>query len=124
MTRDRGHGFSWLASSWRGTLLFYGLAVLSGCTPTSDQVGAENVKGGIQQLRKLTFVNDVPFVSKSGDEARQIMAAKLTRDSSDEELRVGGQVGIMSGLFPPGTDLNVTEVDRDPSVQSPSESVP
>jgi len=111
MKRDRGRGSTWLASSWRGTIVSFGLALICGCTPTSDQVGAENVKGGIQQLRKLSFVTDVPFVAKSGDEARQMMVAKLNRDSSEEELRVGGQVGIMTGLFPSGTDLKSKQIE-------------
>src|SRR5437870_12576293 len=84
---------------------------LCACTPTSDQVGAENVKGGIQELRRLTFVKDVPFVSKSNEEAQRIMAAKLTRDNTENDLRVGGQVGVMTGLFPAGTDLQSREIE-------------
>ena len=111
MTRHQRYRSGWWASRWRRAGVIGALALLTGCTLGSDQVGAETVKGGIQQLRHLSFVRDVPFISKSNDEARQMMAAKLTRDNSEEELRIGGQVGIMTGLFPAGTDLKRKQIE-------------
>jgi hypothetical protein len=99
---------------WLASLSLVALAaalLFPGCATNSDQVEAENVKGGIQDLRWLSFVNDVPFVSRSNDEAREMMTAKLTRDNSDEDLRVSGEVGAMTGLFPAGTDLRSKEIE-------------
>jgi hypothetical protein len=39
-----------------------------------------------------------------------MMLGKLTHDNTDEELRVGGETGVMTGLFPPGTDLKAQEI--------------
>src|ERR1700730_14226105 len=111
MARYLSRASGWQASLWRGAFALGCAALICGCTATGNQVEAENVKGGIQQLRRLSFVYDVPFISKSSDEARELMTAKLTRDNSDEELRIGGQVGAMTGLFPAGTDLRSKEIE-------------
>jgi hypothetical protein len=39
-----------------------------------------------------------------------MMLGKLMRDNTDDDLLVGGQTGVMTGLFPPGTDLKAQEV--------------
>ena len=109
MTQSRSRGG--LGSHCRLLAVAIVAIALGGCSPTSDQVGAENIKGGIQDLRRLSFVKDVPFVSKSNEEAQQMMTAKLTRDNSSDDLRVGGEVGVMTGLFPPGTDLQSKEIE-------------
>jgi hypothetical protein len=77
----------------------------SGCGAALDQAAANDVKLGIQQVRHLDFVQDVPFVIKSSDEAQKILVSKLGRDNSDEELRIGGEAGAMTGLFKEGIDL-------------------
>jgi hypothetical protein len=52
----------------------------------------------------------VPFVVKSTDDAQQMMLGKLMVNNTNEELIIGGQTGMMTGLFPPGTDLKVEEL--------------
>lgn len=84
-------------------------ALLAGCGGALDLAAADNVKTGIQQTRHLNFIQDVPFVVKSPDEAQQMMLTKLARDNSDRELGIGGRAGAMTGLFPPGTDLKRDE---------------
>src|SRR5258708_39845943 len=109
MTKNRSRGR--LVSCFRSLAVAAASVALCACAPTSDQVGAENVKGGIQDLRRLSFVKDVPFVSKSNEEAQRMMTAKLTRDNTADDLRVGGAVGVMTGLFPVGTDLQSKEIE-------------
>jgi len=109
MTQNRSRAR--LVSCFRSLAVAAASLALCACAPTSDQVGAETIKGGIQDLRRLSFVKDVPFVSKSNEEAQQMMAAKLTRDNTEDDLRVGGQVGVMTGLFPAGTDLQSKEIE-------------
>jgi hypothetical protein len=72
---------------------------------TVNSAHAAKVEAGIQQLRQLDFKAKVPLVIKSQDEAERIMVAEIARDHSDEDLRIGGLSGAMTGLFPPGIDL-------------------
>ncbi len=82
----------------------------AGCGGAIDQSSANDVENGLEQLRHLSFTQKVPFVVKSTDEAQQMMLGKLMRDNTNEELRIGGQTGVMTGLFPPGTDLKDEEL--------------
>jgi hypothetical protein len=61
-------------------------------------------------VRQLDFLQEVPFVSKTPAEAQQMMVAKLERDNSDAELRLSGEAGQMTGLFPAGMDLKREEI--------------
>ncbi len=85
------------------------LLLIAGCSGALDLAAAGNVKSGIQQTRHLNFIQDVPFVVKSPDEAQHMMLTKLARDNTDRELSVGGRAGAMTGLFPSGTDLKREE---------------
>jgi hypothetical protein len=69
-----------------------------------------DVKRGVAQERQLSFLRDVPFVSKTPDEAQRMMIARLERDNDDAELRYSGEAGQMTGLFPPGIDLKLEEI--------------
>jgi hypothetical protein len=44
-------------------------------------------------------------VVKSSDQAEQMMVAQIARDHSDQDLRIGGASGAMTGLYPPDLDL-------------------
>lgn len=83
---------------------------MAGCAGAIDQSAASNVETGLEQLRQLSFTQKVPFVIRTTDEAQQMMMTKLMRDNTNEDLRVGGQTGVMTGLFPPGTDLEAEEL--------------
>ncbi|MGH7842940.1 MAG: hypothetical protein ACREQD_11110, partial [Candidatus Binataceae bacterium] len=81
-----------------------------GCGDAASQVKPGDVRSGIAQVRQLGFLQAVPFVSKTPDEAQQMMIAKLERDNTDEELRVSGEAGQMTGLFPSGIDLKREQI--------------
>lgn len=92
-------------------LLFASLAVW-GCASTlvahkgaPNPTRVEQVETGIQKLRGLDFTAEVPLVVKTREQARRIMIKEIERDHSDEQLRVGGETGAMTGLYPPGMDL-------------------
>ena len=96
--------------SFLGCLAVAASLAAGGCTGAIDQSSASDVENGLERLRQLSFTQKVPFVIRSTDEAQQMMLGKLMRDNTDEELRVGGQTGVMTGLFPPGTDLKTEEL--------------
>jgi hypothetical protein len=106
-------GIKRLAVRRRGVVLLAAILLpalpLGGCSGALDLAAADNVKTGIQQTRHLNFIQGVPFVVKSPEEAQQMMLAKLARDNTDRELGIGGRAGAMTGLFPPGTDLKREE---------------
>lgn len=85
-------------------------AAATACSSIQPEVSPGEVKIGIQHVRQLDFLQDVRFVSKSRDEAQQMMLAKLVHDNPDEELRVSGLSGQMTGLFPAGIDLKNEEL--------------
>lgn len=84
--------------------------MLAGCAGAIDLPAAGDVKHGIADLRRLSFTQDVPFVIRSNEAAQQMMLAKLSRDNTDEELRLSSAAGVMTGLFPPGTELKSAEL--------------
>lgn len=92
-------------------LLALAAVVLCGCANTLvhggtvDNAKVDQVEAGIQKLRGLNFKSPVPLVVKTRDEAERTMIAEIARDHSDEDLRIGGLTGAMTGLFPPGIDL-------------------
>jgi hypothetical protein len=82
-----------------------------GCAYTLVHNGAVNeseadkVEAGLPKLRELNFTSKVPLVVKSRDEAQQMLRGEMARDHSEEDLRIGGETGAMTGLFPPGMAL-------------------
>jgi hypothetical protein len=93
-----------------GYLAIAAILAAAGCSGAIDQSAAGDVENGLERLRELSFTQKVPFVVKSTDEAQQMMLGKLMRDNSNDELRIGGETGVMTGLFPRGTDLKVEEL--------------
>lgn len=70
-----------------------------------DQSKAEEVRTRIQQFRGLDFIRPVPLVAKTRDQAQAMLEAEMRREHSNEDLRIGGMSGAMTGLYPPGMDL-------------------
>ena len=70
-----------------------------------DRGQEDQVKASIQQLRDLDFKAPVPIVVKTRDQAQQVIIDEIARDHSDEDMRIGGRSGAMTGLFPAGIDL-------------------
>jgi hypothetical protein len=70
-----------------------------------DQKQAASVEASVARIRELDFTRQVPVVIKTPDQAQQAIIAQIARDHSDEDLRIGGESGVMTGLFPPNIDL-------------------
>ena len=95
--------------------VWWGIAFLviavCGCAYTLVHNGAVNeseadkVEAGLPKLRQLNFTSKVPLVVKTRDEAQQMLRGEIALDHSDEDLRIGGETGAMTGLFPPGIGL-------------------
>jgi len=76
-----------------------------------DQKQAVSVEASIARIRKLDFTRQVPVVINTPDQARQTIIAQIARDHSDEDLRIGGASGAMTGLYPPNIDLKRQTVE-------------
>ncbi len=86
------------------------MGTLAGCITAMDRHSAAQLKENLAELRQLNFVRDVPFTVKSPDEAQRMIEANLSRDSTEQQMRLSGTAGAMTGLFPPGTDLKQAEL--------------
>jgi len=86
-------------------ILFAGCAYSLVSGKSLNQAKVDKVEQGIQQIRQLSFLNAVPIVVKSRDEAEQLMEADMMRDYTDNQLHADGVAGALVGLFPPGMDL-------------------
>jgi len=84
---------------------------LSGCTNSVVQNGAVNetktqeIEAGIQRFRGLNFTAPVPLVLKTRDQALEMMRKEIARDHTEDEIRIGGLTGAMTGVYPSGMDL-------------------
>src|ERR1700733_2628577 len=87
------------------------MLVLCGCAYTVvhdgavNQTKAQEVETGIQSFRQLNFISQVPLVLKTRDQALEMMRKEIARDHSEEEIRIGGLTGAMTGVYPVGMDL-------------------
>ena len=70
-----------------------------------DQKQAASIEANVARLRELDFTREVPLVVNSPDQAEQTIIGEIARDHSDEDLRIGGESGAMTGLYPPNIDL-------------------
>ncbi len=70
-----------------------------------DQSKAAEVRAQIQKFRGLDFLQPVPLVVKTRDQAQAMLEAEMSREHSDQDLRIGGMSGAMTGLYPRGMDL-------------------
>jgi hypothetical protein len=72
---------------------------------TVNQTKAQEVEAGIQGFRQLNFTSPVPLVLKTRDQALEMMRKEIARDHSEDEIRIGGLTGAMTGVYPRGMDL-------------------
>ena len=70
-----------------------------------DQQQAASVEATVAHIRGLDFTRQVPVVLQSPAQAQQAIIAQIARDHSDEDLRIGGESGAMTGLYPANIDL-------------------
>src|SRR5262249_49994502 len=70
-----------------------------------DQKQAASIEASVARMRQLEFAQQVPLVVNTPDQAQQAIIAQIARDHSDEDLRIGGESGVMTGLYPPTINL-------------------
>ena len=70
-----------------------------------DEPQAAIIEHGIQRIRGLDFKSKVPVVVRTPEQARKLIESEISHDQSDEQLRIGGISGAMTGLYPPGINL-------------------
>jgi hypothetical protein len=95
--------------------------LLAGCEYLLVQGGqvknnqAASVEASVARIRELGFIRPVPLVIKTPEQAQQTMMTQIARDHTDQDLRIGGASGVMTGLYPPNIDLkrNTIELLRD-----------
>ena len=96
-------------------LLFALLLSACGCTLIHGGRAGDNhpasVQASVAKIRELKFTRPVPLVIETPDQAQHTMIAQITRDHSDQDLRIGGKSGVMTGLYPPNIDLKRQTVE-------------
>jgi hypothetical protein len=84
---------------------------LFGCTSALIHNGAADpkqvatIEASVAHIRELDFTRQVPVVVTSPAQAQRMIVAQIARDHSDQDLRLGGRSGAMTGLYPPQLDL-------------------
>jgi len=102
---------SFRATSRRLQVIVGLMLALCGCAYTLvhdgavNQTKAQQVEAGIQHFRGLDFSTPVPLVVKTRDQAIEMMQSEITRDHSEDQLRIGSLTGAMTGVYPAGMDL-------------------
>ena len=86
-----------------------GYSLIHGGHADSNQ--AVTVEAGVARIRQLDFTQQVPLVVNTPDQAQQAITAQIARDHSDEDLRIGGESGVMTGLYPPDINLKRQTVE-------------
>src|SRR5262249_1638114 len=66
---------------------------------------AASVEASVARIRELGFIRPVPLVIKTPEQAQHTMMSQIARDHTDQDLRIGGANGVMTGLYPPDIDL-------------------
>jgi hypothetical protein len=80
-----------------------GYSLESSLSPAVAQV--KSMEPHLALERGLGFVEQVKVVVDTPEQAQKAMADQITRDHTDEELRIGGESGAMTGLYPSNIDL-------------------
>lgn len=87
------------------------LLALCGCTysvvhnGTVNETKTQEIETGIQRFRGLDFTAQVPLVLKTRDQALEMMRKEIARDHTEDEMRIGGLTGAMTGVYPAGMNL-------------------
>src|SRR5580698_8387741 len=99
------------ATSHRLQIIALSALALCGCAyklvhdGAVNQTKAQQVEAGIERFRGLDFTTPVPLALKTREQALQMMQSEITRDHTEEELRIGSLTGAMTGVYPAGMDL-------------------
>src|SRR5690242_18279365 len=98
-------------------LLLIAASILAGCgyslfhRENVDQKQLASTEVTLARIRELHFIRQVPLVNNTPRQAQQAIIAQINRDHSDEDLRIGGESGVMTGLYPPNIDLKRQTVE-------------
>lgn len=85
--------------------------VLVGCAQTVVNAGhvnlqrAERIYSDVQELRQLNFRTEVPLVVMDQGQANVAIERELARRHDAAALQRDAEVGALTGLYPPGIDL-------------------
>ncbi len=66
---------------------------------------AEQIYSDVQELRQLNFNADVPLVLMDQGQANLVLERELTRHHDEADLQRSAEVGVLTGLYAPGTNL-------------------
>lgn len=105
------------AYACRLSALFLAALLLIGCgyplinRGQVDRKQAASIEVTVARIRELDFTRPVPVVVDTPDQAQLAIMAQITRDHSDEDLRIGAESGVMTGLYPPNIDLKRQTVE-------------
>jgi hypothetical protein len=67
---------------------------------------AEQIYSDVQELRQLNFKTEVPLVVMDRQQARLVIEREVTRDHDPAAVRRAAEIGVLTGLYAPGIDLN------------------
>jgi hypothetical protein len=84
---------------------------LAGCASSVVSGGQVNLRrvdqiySDVQELRQLNFKSDVPLVLMDQGQADFLMQREIAGHHDQAELQRAAEVGELTGLYPPGTNL-------------------
>jgi hypothetical protein len=90
--------------------------MLAGCTHAVVSGGQVNLRGveqiysDVQELRQLNFLTEVPLVLMDQGQANLVLEREVTRHHDEADLQRSAEVGALTGLYAPGTDLKAQTV--------------
>ena len=68
---------------------------------------AERIYSDVQELRQLSFNTEVPLVPMDQSQANLVLEREVTRHHDQADLRRSAEVGVLTGLYAPGINLEV-----------------
>jgi hypothetical protein len=88
------------------------LLTFAGCTyavVSGGQINlqhAERIYTDVQEVRQLNFKAEVPLVLMDQEQANRVLEREVARRYGEVELQRAAEVGALTGLYAPGTNLN------------------
>jgi hypothetical protein len=87
------------------------LLTFAGCAYGVVSSGRVNLKpaaqiySDVQELRQLNFDTEVPLVLMDQGQANLVLEREVARHHDEADLQRSAEVGVLTGLYAPGTDL-------------------
>lgn len=89
-------------------LTFAGCAYVVGNGGRLNLQKSEQIYSDVQELRQLNFDSEVPMVLMDRDQANFLLKGEVEHRYEGAGLRRAAEVGEMTGLYAPGTDLRAS----------------